>query len=104
MPNWFTRLFSHQQPVKAASAAILTQAPGGLGVFPPSLNRAQEQYRHNVGWPAVAVRAIAWRVAGQDLHVARFARRRGRKSIDGLPRSLKMMGDQPGPLDSARLL
>ena len=94
MFGWWKNLFRRDTPTKA-SAGVLTQAPGGLGTT-PSLSRAQEQYRHNVGWAYVATRAIAWRIAGQDVCVGRIGRR-GKNSV-------KALGDTVTPLDTHPLL
>ena len=75
-------------PVMAATSG----PSGGMLGYGQRLVKHDEQYKHNVGWAYVATRAIAWRIAGQDVCVGRIGRR-GRKSI-------KALGDNVTPLDT----
>jgi len=88
-----------------AAGGMLTAGPGMIGTT-SQLTKAAEQYRHNVGWVSVAVRAIAHRIAGQDLFVATLTDRPrpGRKAAKFLPPCLKALGDRLEPLDRHALL
>lgn len=84
--------------------SMLTGGLQGIGVQRSNLGRAKEQYLHYRGWSYVAIRAIASRIAGQDLFIARVARKPkpGRKLF--LPSSFKSLGDRLEPLESHVLL
>lgn len=56
---------------KAVAPAAVAPAAGGSLLGNADRNRGQEQYRHFTGWPYVAIRSIANRIAGQPFHVGR---------------------------------
>jgi len=90
-----------------ASASLVGGTTGALSLDSltgSSISKAKEQYRHFKGWAYVAVRAIAQRIAGQDLFVGRVrsSPTGGRKLI--LPKSLKSIGDRIEPIESHPLL
>ena len=75
----------------------MASGPNGLGALQAaSLSTATEQYRHNSGWVYVAIRAIAQRIAGQDLHVGQIPTRPKRRG--------KAIGDKVEPIDDHPLL
>lgn len=95
---------------KAADArpgSVPARGPSG-SVGRTNLGAHAEQYAHFRGWQYVAIRAIAQRIAGQPIRVARVAPTlKGRKSHDFkacLPNHLKSCCDRLEPLDSHPLL
>ncbi len=87
-----------------SSGSMLTGGIHGMQLQQSKLTKAKEQYRHYRGWAYVAIRAIASRIAGQDVFVARVAAKPkpGRKLF--LPNSLKHIGERLEPLESHALL
>ncbi len=87
-----------------SSGAMLTGGIHSAGLQQSKISRAKEQYSHYRGWAYVAIRAIASRIAGQDLFVARVAAKPkpGRKLF--LPNSLKHIGERLEPLENHALL
>jgi len=88
---------------------MLASGPQGLEPHRPSLTKAKEQYQHFRGWAYVAIKAIASRIAGQDVFVARLREtpRTGRKSDwlkSTLPGRLKSLGERLEPLENHPLL
>jgi len=88
----------------AGPGGSLTSGAGAV-IGKPSLSRAVEQYRHgNRGWAYVAVRAIAQRIAGQDIFAARLSATRRQRQMLMLPDSMKAFGDRLEPLSSHPIL
>ncbi|MDZ4688500.1 MAG: phage portal protein [Planctomycetaceae bacterium] len=91
-----------------APGVALVSSSGGGFARPLSLSNPLAQYEHGrKGWAYVAMRAIAQRIAGQDVFVGRLlpAPRAGRKSpLFRLPGSFKSFGDRLEPLESHPLL
>lgn len=117
MPDALTTAFAAVDRMRAnaikavgtSAGAVLTSGPRGLGFNRPTLSRAAEQYKHFRGWSYVAIRAIAQRVAGQDLFLARVLEKpsKGRKCPflkERLPSRVKSLGDRLEPLESHALL
>ncbi len=78
--------------VGSAPATTLASSTQRMGLDYNHLNSGEEQYRHFRGWSFVAIRAVASKIAGQDVCVGKVpsSPRRGRKST----------GDSLEPLDS----
>ena len=87
------------------SGAKLSAGPGGF-TRRPSLSQAREQFEHgNKGWAAVAVRAIAQRIAGQDVFAARLTDRNLKAVAEHqLPGGFKSFGDRLEPLATHPIL
>ncbi len=81
--------------VASRGTGALVASPSGIWNTANSLTKAQEQYRHYNGWAFCAIRAVAQRLAAQDIFVANLNRR---------PSGKKAMGDELEPLDSHPLL
>ncbi|NQT17329.1 MAG: phage portal protein [Planctomycetes bacterium] len=75
------------------SAARLVASAPGQGMNTSSMGTASEQLQHNVGWPYVAARAIAHRIARQPIRVARASTRGVRSK--GLTDDLVPMKSHP---------
>jgi phage portal protein BeeE len=109
------RAYSQAERLRDAARKAADTRPSGIVAGGPSasLGRANlgahaEQYAHFRGWQYVAIRAIAQRIAGQPIRVARVAATpKGRKSADEkalLPLRLKSCCDRLEPLESHPLL
>ncbi|MBS0208728.1 MAG: phage portal protein [Planctomycetes bacterium] len=94
-----------RKTASASAGQFLVNQPNGSALYRPGIMQAAEQYRHFRGWTYCAVRAIAQRVAGQSVYVARVtdAPVTGRKGL-ALPRGLKALGDRLEPLAAHPLL
>ncbi len=111
MSNYLDNAFSEASTMyghaKAAAAsspgAMLTSGTIGMSLNQSKLSRHSEQYRHFRGWTFVAVRAIASRIAGQDICLAKLGERpKGKKLF--LPNSLKSLGDKLAPIENHEFL
>lgn len=102
--------FNAAKSVGTSSGGMLTGGgTRGMQITSPTLSQAKEQYHHFRGWVYVAVNAIASRIAGQDLFVARVREtpRTGRKDafpVHRLPGGLKSMGDRLEPIENHPLI
>lgn len=99
------RMYHAAKAASGTAPAMLTGSmPNMLGLQRDGLGKHSEQYRHFRGWAYVAIRAIASRIAGQDIFVGRVASKPkpGRKL--SLPNSLKSIGDRLEPLESHWLI
>jgi len=76
------------------TGALLSQGPGGIPLQRSDLSRATEQIKHFKGWPFVAIRAIASRIAGQPI----------RRGYPKKPKRLKADEPTGEALDSHPLL
>ncbi|WP_425397301.1 phage portal protein [Aeoliella sp.] len=83
--------------------AVLAGDMGGMSSQASSISRAAEQLSRNVGHQYTAAKAIANRIAAQNLYVGRVSTSRvGRKLV--LPQHLKNIGENIEPLASHPLL
>jgi phage portal protein BeeE len=99
------RMYHHcSKAVGSGAGSMLTGGVHGVGIRQSKLSRAAEQYRHFHGWSYVAIRAIASRIAGQDVFVARVGPKRKPSQKLLLPKSLKSIGQRLEPLDNHALL
>lgn len=90
---------------KAAGAGGLLTSGAGRISSQPSLSRAVDQYEHgSKGWAYVAVRAIAQRIAGQDVFAAKLTDTRQQRRKLTLPDSMKAFGDRLEPLATHPIL
>jgi HK97 family phage portal protein len=98
------RMFANcSKAVASNPGGTLTAGTMGLSLNQSKLTKAAEQYRHNVGWVFVAVRAIASRIAGQDIFVGKVGTKpTGKKLI--LPSHLKSIGDKLAPIENHEFL
>lgn len=107
MSDALSRAFAEADAMRAKAAtsspSSLLASGGGIPYSLPSLGTHAEQYRHFKGWAWVAVRAIAQRVAGQDLYVARRSKAPARRKALSKT-SRKALGDLLEPLTSHPLL
>ena len=65
-----------------AATAMLSQGPAGIMSGAGDFGKASEQLRHFTGWPFVAIRAIASRIAGQPIRCGYPKKARRLKSDD----------------------
>lgn len=97
-------MYSHCKAAVASSpGATLTSGTMGLNLNQSKLTKAAEQYRHNVGWVFVSTRAIASRIAGQDVFVGKVGTKPTGKKLY-LPSHLKSIGDKLAPIENHEFL
>jgi phage portal protein BeeE len=85
------------------SAGMLTAGTYGFDYGMSKLTKHKEQYHHYKSWTYTAIRAIAQRIAGQDIFVGRVVSTPTRNKLT-LPGCLKSLGSRIEPLDSHPLL
>src|SRR3954452_611393 len=79
------------------SGGMLTAGTFGFDYGYSRLGKNKEQYAHFKSWTYTAIRAIAQRIAGQDIFVGRIASTPQRSKLS-LPNCLKSVGTRVEPL------
>lgn len=82
---------------------MLTGSTFGYDAGYSKLTQSKEQYAHYSGWSYTAIRAIAQRIAGQDIFVGRIQSTPSRRKLT-LPGCSKSLGSRVEPLESHPLL
>src|SRR4051812_25556971 len=85
------------------SGGMLTAGTYGFDYGYSRLGKHKEQYAHFKSWTYTAIRAIAQRIAGQDIFVGRIGSTPQRSKLT-LPNCLKSIGDRVEPLTTHPLL
>jgi phage portal protein BeeE len=85
------------------SAGMLTAGTYGFDYGMSKLTKHKEQYHHFKSWTYTAIRAIAQRIAGQDIFVGRIQSTPTRSKLT-LPGRLKSLGTRVEPLETHPLL
>lgn len=83
-------------PGGAVASALAGDIGGGAMAHRENLGQHAEQYRHFTGWVYAAIKAIAFRIAGQTIHV-------GNNNANSR-RRIKSLGEQDEALESHPLL